>query len=329
MAGPHHLDILVTGADEEDGTHNYFMIAKVDDLCLPSITATPDPLRSSHRLRYFYTGVSEPGPGMPEFVTVGYVDDQLFTHYDSETRRTQTRVDWMKQEGLEYWDRMNQIMRAWQERFRVDLSTLQERYNQTGGCHTLQFMYGCELGKNDTPGGDFQYGYDGGDFLRYDLKTQSWTAPKAQVSSKPSQDGLTTLSCRVHGFYPRDISVVWLKNGVAQPQETSRSGVVPNGDGTYQTWATIEIKPSSNHDYTCSAEHVSLGAALRVAWDKSRTESNLMLIVGIITAVVFVIAVMGAALYCRTPPSAGGNVWQDTKQHLRAAMAPTPASNIT
>ncbi|XP_025051537.1 major histocompatibility complex class I-related gene protein-like [Alligator sinensis] len=93
--------------------------------------------------------------------------------------------------------------------------------------------------------------------------------PVAQVSNKPSSPGgHTTSSCRVHGFYPENISGVWLKNGEAQVQDMSRLGLVPSRDRTYQTWATIKIDWSSN---TCSVALVSLGAALRVAWDKSRT----------------------------------------------------------
>ncbi|XP_059581529.1 class I histocompatibility antigen, Gogo-A*0401 alpha chain-like [Alligator mississippiensis] len=122
--------------------------------------------------------------------------------------------------------------------------------------------------------------------------------PVAQMSDRPSsRDGRTTLSCRVHSFYPKDVAVIWLQNGEAQPQETSRSGVLPSGDGTYQTWATIEIDSSSNHSYTCSVEHVSLGAALRVAWDKGRTESDPAMIVGIVIGAVLVTAmVAGAAI---------------------------------
>ncbi|KYO26289.1 hypothetical protein Y1Q_0023115 [Alligator mississippiensis] len=67
--------------------------------------------------------------------------------------------------------------------------------------------------------------------------------PVAQVSNKPSSPGGHTISsCWVHGFYPENISGVWLKNGEAQ--------------------------------HTCSVALVSLGAALRVAWDKSRTGSS-------------------------------------------------------
>ncbi|XP_059581500.1 major histocompatibility complex class I-related gene protein [Alligator mississippiensis] len=123
--------------------------------------------------------------------------------------------------------------------------------------------------------------------------------PVAQVSDRPSQDGRTTLSCWVHGFYPKNISVVWLKNGEGQTQETSHSGVLLSGDGTYQTWATMEIDPSNNHDYACLVEHASLGLVLCVSWDKGRTEYHWMLIVGIVVGVVLilVIVVMGAAVF--------------------------------
>ncbi|XP_059574583.1 major histocompatibility complex class I-related gene protein-like [Alligator mississippiensis] len=128
--------------------------------------------------------------------------------------------------------------------------------------------------------------------------------PVAQVSDRPSSwDGRTTLSCQVHGFYPKDMAVVWLQNREAQPQETSRSGVLPSGDGTYQTWPTIEIHLSSNHSYTCSVEHVSLGAALRVAWDKGRMESDPAMIVGIVMGAVLVTAMAGAAVFFLTEQS--------------------------
>ncbi|XP_059575541.1 major histocompatibility complex class I-related gene protein-like [Alligator mississippiensis] len=119
----------------------------------------------------------------------------------------------------------------------------------------------------------------------------------AQVSNKPSSwGGRTTLACQVHGFCPKDVAAVWLKNGEVQPQETSHAGVLPSRDETYQTWATIEIDPSSNHNYAYSVRHESLGAALRVAWDKGQTESNPVLTVGIITGVVWVIA----GVYCHS-----------------------------
>ncbi|XP_034613254.1 H-2 class I histocompatibility antigen, Q9 alpha chain-like [Trachemys scripta elegans] len=303
----------------------------------------PDP----HSLRYFFTGVSEPGPGLPPFITVGYVDDQLFMDYSSERGSAEPRAEWMaRSEGPEYWQRETQGLQGWQAQFRVDLNTLRGRYNQTG-VHTLQLTYGCELRADGSKGGFYQFAYDGRDFLSLDKDRETWVAaddaaritkhkwdadrsftqgerayleqtciewlgkyleygketlqrrepPQVHVSDRPSQDGLTTLSCRVHGFYPRNVAVVWLKKGVAVPQETLQWGVVPSGDGTYQTRATIEIDPSSETDYTCCVEHPSLTADLRVPWG---SKFNVMLIVGVVIGVlVLVAAIVGAVVFLR------------------------------
>uniref|UniRef100_A0A8D0GF96 Ig-like domain-containing protein n=1 Tax=Sphenodon punctatus TaxID=8508 RepID=A0A8D0GF96_SPHPU len=97
---------------------------------------------------------------------------------------------------------------------------------------------------------------------------QSQTEPQVLVSDRPTPDGLTRLSCRAHGFYPRDIAVVWLRNGAAMSGETQSWGIVPSGDGTYQTRVTIEIDPSSDAQYQCCVEHESLAQDLRVAWGR-------------------------------------------------------------
>uniref|UniRef100_A0A8C3FCI6 Ig-like domain-containing protein n=1 Tax=Chrysemys picta bellii TaxID=8478 RepID=A0A8C3FCI6_CHRPI len=267
-----------------------------------------------HSLRYFYTGVSEPGPGLPEFITVGSVDDQPIDHYDSERGSAVPRAEWMARNlDAQYWDQNTQISQGAQAVFRVDLNTLHlqpERGRGTpkGGFHTLQVMYGCDLRGDGSKGGFYQYAYDGQDFVSFDKDQETWVAaddaaqitkhkwdadrsiaqglraylegtciewlgkyleygketlqrrepPRVHVSDQPSWDGLTTLSCRVHGFYPRNVAVVWLKKGVAVPWETLQWGVVPSGDGTYQTRATIEIDPSSETDYTCCVDPASL-----------------------------------------------------------------------
>ncbi|XP_024079305.1 BOLA class I histocompatibility antigen, alpha chain BL3-7-like [Terrapene carolina triunguis] len=138
-----------------------------------------------------------------------------------------------------------------------------------------------------------------GKYLEYGKETlQRREPPQVHVSDRPSRDGgLTTLSCRVHGFYPRNVAVVWLKKGVAVPQETIQWGVVPSGDGTYQTRASIEIDPSSETDYTCCVEHPSLVEDLRVPWGP---KSNVMLIVGVVIGVlVLVAAIAGAVVFLR------------------------------
>uniref|UniRef100_A0A8C4YLP1 Ig-like domain-containing protein n=1 Tax=Gopherus evgoodei TaxID=1825980 RepID=A0A8C4YLP1_9SAUR len=89
-----------------------------------------------------------------------------------------------------------------------------------------------------------------------------------KVSDRSSHDGLTTLSCKVSGFYPQDITVTWLRNGENRQQETYSEGILPSGDGTYQTWVTMEIDPTIRAHYSCWVEHESLLEPLSVSWGK-------------------------------------------------------------
>uniref|UniRef100_A0A8D0GC56 Ig-like domain-containing protein n=1 Tax=Sphenodon punctatus TaxID=8508 RepID=A0A8D0GC56_SPHPU len=132
-------------------------------------------------------------------------------------------------------------------------------------------------------------------YLSYGAESLRPREPQLLVSDRPTPDGLTRLSCRAHGFYPRDIAVVWLKNGVAMCGETQSWGIVPSGDGTYQTRATIEIDPSSDARYQCCVEHKSLTQDLRVAWEP---KANVWLTVGVVLgALMLLMAVAGIGLY--------------------------------
>ncbi|XP_062978983.1 H-2 class I histocompatibility antigen, Q9 alpha chain-like isoform X2 [Elgaria multicarinata webbii] len=144
---------------------------------------------SSHSLRYFYTGVSEPGQGLPQFIIVGYVDEQLFVQYDSNTQRARPRTPWMETVGEEdpsYWDRNSQIAQNDEQVFRVDLRNVPKYYNQSGGFHTLQYMYGCELRGDGSVRGYDQYAYDGRDYISFNMETLTWTAADsaAQVTKR-------------------------------------------------------------------------------------------------------------------------------------------------
>uniref|UniRef100_A0A670ZB89 MHC class I-like antigen recognition-like domain-containing protein n=1 Tax=Pseudonaja textilis TaxID=8673 RepID=A0A670ZB89_PSETE len=94
------------------------------------------PGASSHSMKYFYTSISDPSQGLPQFVGVGYVDGQVFSYYDSHSRRMKPRVSWMEKVGKEdpqYWETETQALRADEETFRVSLEILRNRYNQSEG----------------------------------------------------------------------------------------------------------------------------------------------------------------------------------------------------
>ncbi|XP_063174830.1 class I histocompatibility antigen, F10 alpha chain-like [Chroicocephalus ridibundus] len=300
-----------------------------------------------HSLRYFHVAVSEPSPGVPQFVSVGYVDGNVISRYDSETGRVVPRADWMAANlDQAYWDSQTQILQGNQQVDRVNLETLRSRYNQSRGVHRVQTMYGCDLLEDGSTRGYSQYAYDGRDFIALDMDTMTFTAadagaqitkrkweedgaeaeqwkqylkntciewlrkyvsygravlerkepPAVRVSGKEAH-GILTLRCRAHGFYPRPITVSWLKDGEVRDQETEWGSVAPNSDGTYYTWASIEARPGEQDKYRCRVEHASLPEPGLYAWE---TESNLWAIVlGVAVAVGAVAGICGFVVWKR------------------------------
>nr|AWY93809.1 MHC class I antigen [Anas platyrhynchos] len=293
-----------------------------------------------HSLRYFYIAVSDPSPGVPQFVTVGSVDGEVFVYYDSETRKKEPRVDWIAANtDQQYWDRETEISRRAEQIFRVGLDALRERYNQSRGSHTVQVMYGCDLLEDGSTRGFRQDAYEGRAFIAFDKDTLTFAAadaaaqitkrkweqegtvaedwknylentciewlrkyvsygkdvlrrrerPEVQVSGM-EVDKTLTLSCRAHGFYPRPISINWLKDGMVQEQETQRGSTVPNSDGAYHIWATIDVLPGDRDKYQCRVEHASLPQPSLFSWEP---QSDLIPIAaGVSVAVMAVIAAL-------------------------------------
>ncbi|NXO46825.1 HMR1 protein, partial [Locustella ochotensis] len=76
-------------------------------------------------LHYLNVAVSEPGPGIPQFMEVGFLDGIPFMRYNSERRRMEPLTQWMK-DGAEpgFWDRNTQMCVGWQQVNARSLETL-------------------------------------------------------------------------------------------------------------------------------------------------------------------------------------------------------------
>nr|NP_036777.1 class I histocompatibility antigen, Non-RT1.A alpha-1 chain precursor [Rattus norvegicus]P15978.1 RecName: Full=Class I histocompatibility antigen, Non-RT1.A alpha-1 chain; Flags: Precursor [Rattus norvegicus]AAA41608.1 MHC non-RT1.A alpha-1-chain protein precursor [Rattus norvegicus] len=219
-------------------------------LLLAAVLAPTQTWAGSHSLRYFHTAVSRPGLGEPRFISVGYVDDTQFVRYDSdaENPRYEPRARWMEREGPEYWEEQTLVAKGQELDYRVSLRNLLSYYNQSeGGSHTIQRMYGCDVGSDGSLlRGYEQHAYDGRDYiaLNEDLKTWAVADFAAWITrSKWQRNGAAERS----RAYLEGTCVEWLLRYLERGKETllrsdpPEAHVTlhprPEGDVTLRCWA--------------------------------------------------------------------------------------------
>lgn len=73
-------------------------------------------------------------------MSVGYVDDDQISHYDSNTMRAEPKQIWMKENtDQQYWEGQTGISLNNQQVHKVDIEIVKQRFNQTGGL--LMFLF--------------------------------------------------------------------------------------------------------------------------------------------------------------------------------------------
>ncbi|XP_030268361.1 major histocompatibility complex class I-related gene protein-like [Sparus aurata] len=169
-----------------------------------------------YSLKHFTTA-STGIPNLSEVLTTLEVDELLVVSSDSN-KRVEIKQDWAKKflidrpEWLE-WYRLQCLHLS--PIFKAFTYILMSLYNQSGGIHVLQMVDGLEW--DDETGevkGFCQFGYDGEDFLDWDLNTSTWIALRPEaVIAKPIWAANKDLGDR-YKTYVTQIYPEWLKTYV-------------------------------------------------------------------------------------------------------------------
>uniref|UniRef100_A0A8C5N0W0 MHC class I-like antigen recognition-like domain-containing protein n=1 Tax=Leptobrachium leishanense TaxID=445787 RepID=A0A8C5N0W0_9ANUR len=182
---------------------------------------------SGHSLQYYHTGVSSPDHGLPLYTSVGYVDGIQITRYGSDTGRFVPVAPWMKKLDPEYWDEETQNGRKAEAANKHNVRISMYRFNQTGGFHVFQLMYGCELRDDGSTRGYWQYGYDGKDFLALDTERGVYypITVQAQVSAQRWNKPEQRTGARAKDYLETDC-IDWLRKYLEYgKEELERRGV--------------------------------------------------------------------------------------------------------
>ncbi|XP_041035564.1 class II histocompatibility antigen, B-L beta chain-like [Carcharodon carcharias] len=130
--------------------------------------------------------------------------------------------------------------------------------------------------------------------------TMEKMAPTSSRVFLQEKAGQRDLVCLVKNFFPRNIKVSWLRNGVAIVNGQETTNIAPQDDSTFQARSILTLNEGVGGSYFCQVEHEALTRKLLVPLEHDRiTKNEALIIVGAVLGILGIsFAVMTGILYC-------------------------------
>ncbi|XP_078302927.1 HLA class II histocompatibility antigen, DO beta chain-like isoform X3 [Panthera onca] len=100
------------------------------------------------------------------------------------------------------------------------------------------------------------------------------------------------------GFYPGDIKIMWFRNGQQERVGVMSTGLIRNGDWTFQTMVMLEMTPELGDVYTCLVNHPSLLSPISVEWRAQSAYSWRKMLSGIAAFLLGLIFLLVGTVIC-------------------------------
>lgn len=157
-----------------------------------------------HHVRYFLIA-SSGSQGLPKFIGFGTFDGVQSAYCDS-SGRVEAQQEWarrLSQENPEHFQMYIEDCERFKYLLSGHIENLNQQMNQSEGVHTFQRMHGCEWDDETEDVACYnQYGYDGEDFISFDLQTSTWVAAKRQaLITKHKWDGDLLYREKLQNYY--------------------------------------------------------------------------------------------------------------------------------
>ncbi|XP_073491237.1 RLA class I histocompatibility antigen, alpha chain 11/11-like [Aquarana catesbeiana] len=112
------------------------------------------------------------------------------------------------------------------------------------------------------------------------------------------------LSCAISGFYPVDIDIKWLRDGIILNNITLEKPQ-RDPDGTYSVRSSVTITPTEEDReriFSCRVQHESLTAPLqedfKLLYGDTKSSTLYTIIIPVIAGVVILIIIAAVAIFC-------------------------------